>query len=605
MRWIALSLLAGIGCASVPSTELYPHPWPDERLRRADGTLDLTGFPSGNGSPIRDQALASLDEVDGFGVASPIFFAFGESLDAGTLPSLEESLSDNASVFVVNLERGERRFGERSPIDVAFLADAGPFGGTNLLVALPYPGIPLAPHTRYAFVVTTNVTYDSGEGLGALDASSPVLDELEGAGVTPTQVARVAVIRTGDPTAALASAAHQVQDEEPLTLTSPALVEEFSDYCVFHTTTEMPVYQAGIPPFEHRGGGWVQSRGQLVLQRREVANVWITVPRRPRARYPSAVLVRAGAGGDRPLVDRGPRDRDGFSAPGSGIARDLARVGYVGLSVDGPLGGLRNRSGWDEQITIFNVRNPIALRDNVRQSALELALFAHALGTLRFSAVDCEGAAAEVVLDPEPVLIAHSTGATIAPLAAGVEPRFSALILSGAGASYIRQVVFKESPAPMRPLAEMLFDYWPRRTLHEHDPLLGLLQWAGEQAEPMVYGRLIGDRPVLVFQGVLDTYIPPPISNPLAMSLDVRLRGRALDDALDFETAQADLALVERSRSGPSTQPSHNLRFLSQYPPDGIEDGHEILFQRPDAREQLRCFLQQLLEGDLEACFGG
>jgi hypothetical protein len=299
-------------------------------------------------------------------------------------------------------------------------------------------------------------------------------------------------------------------------------------------------------------------------------------------------------------MDRGPRDTDGRSAAGTGIARELAQAGYVGLSVDGPLGGRRNLAGWDEQTAIFNLLNPVAMRDNVRQSALELVLFAHALDALLLDASACDGASPEVRVDPSPVLIGHSTGATIAPLAAAASPRFDAMVLSGAGSSWVRQVVYKESPAPLRSLAEILFEYWPARTLHEHDPMLGLLQWAGEPADPMVYAPDLRDRHVLVFQGVVDTYIPPPIANPTALSLGLDLAGPALDEGIAARSFSDDLALVGGARHDLPVRggASGRLGVVTQLPEDGIEDGHEVLFQRDDARRQLTHFLESLADGD-------
>ena len=36
---------------------------------------------------------------------------------------------------------------------------------------------------------------------------------------------------------------------------------------------------------------------------------------------------------------------------------------------------------------------------------------------------------------------------------------------------------------------------------------------------------------------------------------------------------------------------------IDHHPEDGIEDGHEVLFQRVEARRQLRAFLETLAEG--------
>ncbi len=608
---IRLSLLcttlAACAPASAPSTQLFDHPWPDERLVEPDGTLRIADFPVGTGAPIRHQAAESLRRARGFGVASPVLFPLGGPIDATSLPTVEESASEDASVFVMNVDADSASLGERAVVDVRFVPDAGPFGGTNLLVALPYPGIVLARDTLHAAVVTTRVRAADGRPLPAASrvGDTPVhrsaLATLAAEGVETAEIAALAVFRTDDPTRDLRSAvAHALSHDAP-SLPAPVLVEEHPDYCVFATTVEMPVYQAGEPPYLHDGGGWVWADDDhLVVQRHAESRVYVTVPRTRSQRHPSALFVRAGGGGDRPLIDRGPRaEPGGSSPPGSGIARDLARVGYVGLTVDGPLGGLRNRTGWDEQTAVFNLVNPIAMRDNVRQSALELVLFAHALDTLLIDASACAGASPSVRVDTSPVLIAHSTGATIAPLAAAASWRFDAIVLSGAGASWIRQLVHKESPAPLRPLAEILFEYWPRRTLHEHDPMLGLLQWAGEPADPMVYAPDLRDRDVLVFQGVLDTYIPPPIANPMALSLRLDAAGPMLDADIATRSLERDLALVGRERrSLPARRDeSGRLRVVTHFSEDGIEDGHEVLFQRSDARRRLSRFLASLADG--------
>jgi hypothetical protein len=587
-------LLALAACApSPPSTSLYPHPWPDERLRAADGSIDLSAFPVGTGAPLRRDAIASLRDARAFGVASATWFPFDVALDPASLPDLATSVRSDASVFIVDVGETSPHRGERARVDVRYLADAGPFGGTHLLALLPYPGQPLSADTLYAAVVTTSVRDAYATPLPAAPLETPTAAHEEARqalielGIAPSEVAAWAVFRTGDPTRGLRDAVAQALDEEPLQVEPPTLAEEHDDYCVYRSSVVMPVYQGGEPPYESEGGGWVTGPdGRLLLQHRLESRVWITVPRTTLATAPAAVFVRAGGGGDRPLVDRGRRDADGHSAPGSGLASDLARVGYIGLSVDGPLGGARNLADWDEQTAMFNVLNPLALRDNVRQSALELVLFAHALDELVIDTSGCRGAAPEVRIERSLTLIAHSTGATIAPLAAAMEPRFETLVLSGAGASWIRQIMYKASPVALRPFAEVLVGYWPHGHLHEHDPMLSLLQWAGEPADPMVYGSALRDRRILVFQGADDTYIPPPVSNPLTLGLGLSLLGAPLDEpiaaARGWRTAEADLAFTDARSSA---------RVLRQYLSDGIEDGHEILFQLPDARRDLRCFL--------------
>ncbi len=395
--------------------------------------------------------------------------------------------------------------------------------------------------------------------------------------------------RTGDPTRGLVEAAANAQARHPLGLDAPPrLTETHAGYCIYEATMEVPVFQSGEPPYLEAGGEWVfDGAGALVRQRTALSRVVLTVPReRVDAPRPVAVFMRAGGGGDRPLVDRGPRDSEGMSLPGTGVAAQLAEAGFVGASFDGPLGGARNLAGWDEQVVLFNLLNAGALRDNIRQSALEHALFASLVESLELDTRGCDGASAQTRTRPEPVLIAHSNGATIAALAAAAQPRYRALVLSGAGASWIRQVVHKESPVPLRPVVSLLFGYGPHRETFEHDPMLSLMAWAGEPADPLLYAPLVRDRDRLVFQGVRDTYIPPPIANPTALALGLEPEGPALVTAADRGAAR-DLAL------SPS-QASPTVRALVQLPEDGIEDGHEVFFQQPAARARLVRFLEAL-----------
>src|SRR5207249_6276706 len=115
-------------------------------------------------------------------------------------------------------------------------------------------------------------------------------------------------------------------------------------------------------------------------------------------------------------------------------------------------------------------------------------------------------------------LMGHSMGATIAPLSAAFEPRFGAVILSGCGGSFIENVLYKEKPVLIRPLAEVLVGY-PQlgRKLSEGDAALSLVQWAAEAADPPTYGPRILDgsgaaHHVLMLQGIVDHYIMPPMA---------------------------------------------------------------------------------------------
>ncbi|MCA9608849.1 MAG: hypothetical protein KC619_24765 [Myxococcales bacterium] len=541
-------------------------------------------------------------------------------------------MGDAASVFLVDVDADGGDAGARAPIDVAFLADAGPFGARNILALLPLQGRPLAPNRLYAAVVTTRVRGASGEALEIAPATSALVagerpeglsdaafaahrqavSALSDAGVALSEIAALAVFRTWDPTVGLRAAQAQLAaGAAPEALADFTAAEVYDDYCVFHTTVAMPDFQSGEAPYLSEGGTWMEDAGSLVVQRMATANVWVTLPRgpMPAGGFPTAVFVRTGGGGDRPLIDRGPHAvAHGDAAPGSGPATAFAQAGWAGVSVDGPLGGLRNLEGWDEQFAIFNINNPAGLRDNVRQSALELVHLARFLPSVAIDASGCGGLTTPagdgaVTLDASQLAImGHSMGATIAPLAVALEPRYRAMILSGAGSSWIRNVMYKESPVDVRPAAENLLRYSARGfDLNEHDPALMLLQWAGEPADPQVYP--LGDDPrhVLMFQGILDTYIPPPVANPESLALGLDQAGGPLDESLAdrFDPLGGFLRFTGRSQIDLPAVGNQGAftRVVVQHTEDGIEDGHEVVFQRPEPRMQYRCFLESLRSG--------
>ncbi len=575
--------------------------------RFAEGRLDLSGYPNPDGVALVADLLALADgELEGAGTTSEITFRLGVPPRLDSLPDLAGTLDADAAVFLVDVDRASPHFGRRVPVDVAFTTDASPFGDTDLLSLLPLQGVPMRASTAHAAVVTRDLLDWQGASFGhspVLDGAdlppgyADALDALEELGLPRERVAGLAAFTTQDPQRGLRAVHADLLQQPPPVPTALLPTRDYPGYCVFEAAVDVPVYQRGEPPFESEGGTFVWDGGSPVVQGHETARIVVTVPRgeAPAAGWPVVAFVRTGGGGDVPLVDRGVRDGEGVSQPGTGYAADFAQVGFAGISVDGPHGGLRNVTGRDEQFLMFNISNPGAMRDNVRQSALELTLIPHLLDGLQ--APGCEGAPA--AFDVEHLaLFGHSMGATIGPLTLALEPRFGAAVFSGAGGSWIHNVVHKQSPLEVRPLAEAMLQYARYgRSLSQEDPVLSLLQWAGESADPPVWAPAVAAHGthLLMLQGIVDTYILPPMANALSLPLGLDLVGPALDvdeprlnahrplgDLLDFGTGVA--------RSLPY-EPSGRSGAVVQYAEDGVEDGHEVAFQRLEARRQVRCFL--------------
>lgn len=619
----------------------FAAPFPDEARRGPDGTPSMAGYPNPDGVGFVTSLVDMVEsDLDGFGTTSGVYFSLTEPIDPAGLPTLRGSLEDGAAVYLVGVEPGSADYGVRVPVTSLFETDGGPYGAANQLSVVPLQGRPLRPLTTYAAVVTDRLSTPTGVALTASSQLTALRRGADPAGMQaevaslhrdvlaelddPRAVA-VAVFRTGDPTRDFVRAREAILGQPLPEVEGPWVADEvFDDFCVFSNTVQMPVFQNGDPPFNNGGGRWeLDADGRPRVQGSEQSRVVVTLPRTamPEAGFPVTVFVRTGGGGDRPLVDRGvhAEPHGPNIEEGAGPARHLSRAGFAGVSVDGPHGGLRNVTGTDEQFLIFNFQNPVAMRDNIRESALELVLLAHMLGAFEVEAGSCpdlelpEGQGARFDTDTV-VLMGHSMGATIGPLTLATEPIYKAGVFSGAGGSWIANVIHKLEPLPVRPVARLLVGY-RGRDLHEHDPVLALLlQWGGESADPPVYARrtihepVEGESPrhVLMVQGVADTYILPPMANALSLSLGLDLAGPELDRthpvAGEFTPLADLLDLTGRQRvdlpaAGNIAGEPPVTAVVVQHLEDGIENGHEVFFQLDPPKHQYECFLRTLTSG--------
>jgi hypothetical protein len=153
-------------------------------------------------------------------------------------------------------------------------------------------------------------------------------------------------------------------------------------------------------------------------------------------------------------------------------------------------------------------------------------------------------------------------------------------------------------------------------TLAADDPVLTFAQWALEPADPQVYGASIVHTPpagidprhVLMVQGIVDDYILPRIANATSLSFGLDLAGPELDTSSDPRLAD-ELALGPLlpiiGRSMIALPAASNARLgdgrtataiVTQHAEDGIEDGHEVLFQTDPPKHEYQCFLASWLK---------
>ena len=625
------------------STDFFSAPFPSDDVKRADGTLDLSTFPNPNNIQLASSALQLITaNAHGFAQSGGVFFSLTDVISASALPDMATTITASSPVFLMGVDPKAPDFGKRYPLYVNFAADGGDFGAPNLLSLVPLQGIPLRPGTAYAAVIRTELGVvpsvemellaNGGRPAGLSDAAyatyKQAMAAVVQAGVPATDVAGLAAFTTDTPLDVMTTMRNSILSLPLPAPDSPWMANEvFDDYCVFSSTISMPDYQQGTEPYTNAGGNWAfDAQGNPLPPHYEESALYVTVPRMPMpdAGYPIVVFIRTGAGGNRPLVDRGAAATNGGPAivPGSGPAMYFASEGYAGIQVDGPLGGLRNPGNWNEDFAIFNIFNPVALRDSVRESAIELVLFAHVLDGITLDASSCPGVSTTPVKfdTSNTVLMGHSMGSTISPLVAALEPRYKGVIMSGAGASWIENVLYKLQPLDVLPDIELLIDYTrERRALTIGDPVLTLFQWAEEPADPLIFTRQIIQEPVsgesprqiLMEQGIVDHYIMPRIANATSLSLGLDLAGTPLDGpAIATGGMNGELigqiplenVLTYSGRSQIPLPASANIggkltAIVIQHPADGIEDGHEIVFQTDPPKNEYRCFIAGLLAG--------
>jgi hypothetical protein len=504
-------------------------------------------------------------------------------------------------------------------------------------------------------------------------------------------ISAVSVFHTGDPTATMRAAQALAQGQyrrDQSTCPQVQLGLDMQDdvprctkapYCIYTGTVSMPQYQRGDTPYlpyVQWGGGWpsasvpdpptdpprcvtdlagVQPDPVSWDPSWRTARVVVTIPRAPPppGGYPTIVYVRTGAGTNTdPLVDRGPQlgascDQTACRGP----AEVLQAVGFAGITIDGPLvGESRLEPGFadNEDFSIFNFLNPIAMRDNLRQSALEISLVPDILPRITFDLGDCAGAGPGTPTFDlgHLALLSHSMGSSISPLALAGDPRYRAAILSGSGGSNIENVVFKANPVPLYVAGELM-GLQSSCAIDEFPVALSLLQWATESSDSQVYARrMIADsappgaswwsgnaRSILMIQGIVDHDILPPIADAmtLAEGLDLGLgpNSCSADPRCDLlpvygEVASfgypslADLLPLSGRHYGALDAMAGNVPWPPRVPrppsyggdltalvvqhridenrePEGEQchiNGHEVIYESTLARHQYACFLK-------------
>lgn len=266
----------------------------------------------------------------------------------------------------------------------------------------------------------------------------------------------------------------------------------------------------------------------------------------------------------------------------------------------------------------YNFFNPIAMRDNFRQSLIEHILFRKLVLNVRLDPSSCPGVDASAATDglvrydpSQRVVMGQSLGSYLSGMLATIDPGWRGAILTGAGGSWIEFPFGARSPN-LEQLARTVLGVPATRPLDRWHPGLALFDWAVGPSDNTHYVDEIlrdptreGRRPdfdpphVLVIEGDDDDNISTGLQRALNAAIGTDLVGEDVgapeDRILPWIELAGHSALPPPVRGNHPTSAGPRTAAVVRWLPDVDDGGHYVTFQLDGPKHQYGCFLQTLL----------
>ncbi|MDP6943192.1 MAG: hypothetical protein QF464_03500, partial [Myxococcota bacterium] len=465
--------------------------WPNDVLRRDDGTLDLTSFPDPGIDLLASYLLAGGEVLDGWGLNGAIYFEIGGTFDLTGMPTTADSIDPLSVVQLVNVTPESDRHGERVPLAFDWYDDGDdPYYRPQTFAMRPAFGFPLAEGETYCALMTRGVADSQGRYLAPTEAFleawnheptlQPLVDWLT---TSPLHRADVAVASCFTTQHATDELRRVRQFLDAMTPPEVAFVSEPLVFDEFHGTYQAPNFQSGEKPYGEEGGALVfDAEGQPIVQATEELRFLMLVPRdleMPETGWP-VVLYAHGTGGDYESC--------------RGVSGELLSLGYALLCIDQPLHGNRGPEGAppleDSELVIysFNFLNAGAGRTAFRQAAIDSMTLARMISAGRFDLTSDETSNGQaIVLDgARQSLFGHSHGGLSGALVFGVDPIFEAGVLSGAGGLLVNTILLRKDPIDVKALMQTALGIKASNLTSFH-PAMSLVQMMVDCTDPVNY----------------------------------------------------------------------------------------------------------------------
>lgn len=391
------------------STGLGEIPFPNDLYLNETGHIQIDNFAFNLSGSLVGKLLTALNEhVMGFACAGTHYMSFDGPIDTRLLPQTgADSLAQDSTLYLLDIDTSSPFAGTRYPVRWRFKAEETLYLPANTLSIRPVEGLALRPATTYAMIISSEVADQSTDFSSLLQPTAP--SEFEAAwtlyapiralGEQSMMWANASVFTTMDPVSEMFQLADYISTYPAPEVQDLNRAGSFPGlYVEYQGTYTAPNFQSGEPPFL-TDGGYLEydQNGDPIVQRLETLRFSMSIPSNsemPESGWP-VVMYGHGTGGDyRSYIN-------------SGAAATLARVGIAMVGIDqvhhGPRDTRPNNCAQQSNPSacvsalFFNFINPLAGRDNVRQSAADFVSLARMLRT-RVLDVDVEDT------DPSPPL---------------------------------------------------------------------------------------------------------------------------------------------------------------------------------------------------------